>query len=66
MLSRFVTCAVTKPILLPRALAARKVCSRCRYVNKKEINRRGEPSFIFCEYSKLLSKYNFFFAVSIQ
>ena len=51
-------CAVTKPILLPRALAARKVCPRCRYV--KEINRRGEPSFIFCEYSKLLSKYKIF------
>ena len=25
-----------------------------------EINRRGEPSFIFCEYSKLLSKYKIF------
>lgn len=25
-----------------------------------EINRRGEPSFILCEYSKLLSKYKIF------
>lgn len=52
-------CAVTKPILLPRALAASKVCSRCRYVNKRKLIR-GEPSFIFREYSKLLSKYKIF------
>lgn len=36
-------CAVTKPILLPRALAARKVCSRCRYVNKRKLIEEENP-----------------------
>lgn len=53
-------CAVTKPILLPRALAARKVCSRCRYVNKRKLIEEENPLFISCEYSKLLSKYKIF------
>lgn len=60
MLSRFVTCAVTKPILLPRALAARKVCSRCRYVNKRKLIEEENPLSSFANIANFYQSTNFF------
>lgn len=60
MLSRFVTCAVTKPILLPRALAARKVCSRCRYVNKRKLIEEENPLSSFANVANFYQSTNFF------
>lgn len=60
MLSRFVTCAVTKPILLPRALAARKVCSRCRYVNKRKLIEEENPLSSFANIANFYQSTKFF------
>ena len=57
-------CAVTKPILLPRALAARKVCSRCRYVNKRKLIEEENPLSSFANIANFYQSTKFF-AVNI-
>lgn len=53
-------CAVTKPILLPRALAARKVCSRCRYVNKWKLIEEENPLSSFANIANFYQSTKFF------
>ena len=55
-------CAVTKPILLPRALAARKVCYRCRYVNKRKLIEEENPLSPFANIANFFESTNFFLA----
>lgn len=55
-------CAVTKPILLPRALAARKVCSRCRYVNKRKLIEEENPLSSFAKIANFYQSTKFFAA----
>lgn len=52
-------CAVTKPILLPRALAAHKVCSRCRYVNKRNLIEEENPLSSFANIANFYQSTNF-------
>lgn len=54
--------AVTKPILLPRALAARKVCSRCRYVNKRKLIEEENPLSSFAKIANFYQRTKFFAA----
>lgn len=54
--------AVTKPILLPRALAARKVCSRCRYVNKRKLIEEENPLSSFAKIANFYQSTKFFAA----
>lgn len=53
-------CAVTKPILLPRALTARKVCSRCRYVNKRKLTEEENPLSSFANIANFCQSTKFF------
>lgn len=53
-------CAVTKPILLPRALAARKVCSRCRYINKRKLIEEENPLSSFANIANFYQSTKFF------
>lgn len=53
-------CAVTKPILLPRALAARMVCSRCWYVNKRKLIEEENPLSSFANIANFHQSTKFF------
>ena len=63
--SQEMDCAVTKPILLPRALAALKVCSRCRYVNKRKLIEEENPLSSCANIANFYQSTKFFFAVNI-
>ena len=59
-------CAVTKLILLPRALAARKVYSRCRYVNKRKLIEEENPLSSFANIANFYQRTIFLQSVFIR